>query len=182
MILLCDGLHFAISIKTVRGPHKTDRWATSGTPAHLNTYFLPCGDTCALELWWFHLKVTLSVRQHFVCNEHKVCSRSSPKKVINRQIKRLHLPRNLPVPGYDIIRKQHVAVLLKPCGHKDQCYHYCDFIYSLQNYTTVTLKDTVHQCYFCMVCDAVSGGGLHLLRNGNVGSQNQRKENQLHHS
>lgn len=46
MILLCGGLHFVISIKSGRRPHKMDLWATSETPAHLSTYFVPYGDIC----------------------------------------------------------------------------------------------------------------------------------------
>jgi hypothetical protein len=130
MILLCGGLQFVISIKSLWGPHKTDWWATSKTPAHWSTYFLPCGGTCALELWWFHLKASVSVRQHFVCNEHKLCSWSSPTKVINQQIRDFACQEIYPFQDTTWLRSnmfialnkfpavQNVAVLLKPCGHK----------------------------------------------------------------
>lgn len=51
MILLCGGLHFVISMKSVQGPPKTDWWAMSETPPHLSTFFLPCGEMCGVEMW-----------------------------------------------------------------------------------------------------------------------------------
>lgn len=50
---------------------------------------------------------------------------------------------------------QNVAVLLKPCGHKRPVTTIVTSLYSLQNITTITLKDTVHQTATSVWCSDV---------------------------